>query len=384
MPAKHHPLSAAISIAACALSLPALAAGENQIRVQLLPCGEFRPIDGRTIGISDKGSWFIDAAIAHQVIDRAQSRATKICIDYDHQTLHKEKNGQPAPAAAWLNQNTLEWVEGEGLFGVATLTPRAAQGVAGLEWLYFSPVFFFDQKTGAVLDLRLGALTNTPGIDDMEPLTAAAHQTFAADLAALSQQLSTIEDTHMDELLEQLRWMLGMPVGTTPEEYVAQLQKVIDQIKTGYPTAVAAANFSLADLLASQQTQVAALSQQIATPDPARFVPISIMIDLQGQVAALSQRLNTGEADGLVDKALADGRLLPAQEAWARGLGKTNMAALSQYLQTAPAIAALNGSQTAGRTPPTDLTLGSADDDALAVCSQLGLTPDEFAKGKLG
>lgn len=326
------------------------------------------------------------AAAASALIDRAQSRATKICVDYEHQLLHTKINGQPAPAAAWIDQATLEWVEGEGLFAVAALTARARDGIEADEWKYFSPVFLFDQKTGAVLDLKLGALTNFPCIDGMAPLTAAASQLFAADMTALSQDLSTTGDTHMEELLERLQWMLNMPVGTTAEEFAAQLDKIKAQLLGSNPELAAAASFDLSAHLAAQGSQLAALNQQVVTagkPDPALFVPVAVMQDLQGQVAALSAKLGTASVDKTVDDAIAAGQLLPAQAEWARDLGRTNMAALSQYLEKAPKIAALSGSQTDGKPPVAAPAAGTLDDAALAVCSQLGLTADEFAKGKL-
>lgn len=348
--------------------------------MQLLPAGQFAPADGRTEGAADTGYWFIDAALAAQVIERAQGRATLICVDYEHQTLHKERNGQPAPAAAWIDQATLEWVEGEGLFGMARLTQRARDQIDQGEYLYFSPVFIFDKATGAVLDLKLGALTNLPAIDGMEPLTALAAATFAADLAALSQTLiATQEETHMDELLEQLRWILNLPVGSTADDVKAHLQKLIDQIKGASTEVAAAASFDLAAHLDSQRSQIAALSEQIATPDPAKFVPVAVMTELQGQVAALSAQLNTGKVDELVTAGLASGQLMPAQEAWARELGKSNLAALNQYLDTAPKIPALAGTQTSGKAPGA-ATLGTTDDTLLAVCSMFGNDPDQVQK----
>lgn len=360
----------AVSIAACALKLSAPVEG-NSLRLQLLPAGKFTPADGRTEGVADTGYWLIDAAIAAQVIERAQARATLICVDYEHQTLHKEKNGQPAPAAAWIDQATLEWVDGEGLFAVAKLTQRAAEAISAEEYLYFSPVFIFDKKTGAVLDLKLGALTNLPAIDGMEPLTAMAAATFAADMAALSQQLTTPEDTHMEELLERLQWLLNMPVGTTAAEFAAQLDKIKAQLVGASPEVTAAASFNIAEYLSAQHAQLAALSQQVATPDPAKFVPVALMTDLQTQLAALSAQVNAGKVDELVTAALASGQLIPAQEDWARELGKANLAALSQYLNTAPKIPALNGTQTGGQAPGKGTALDL--DDARAI-SQAALS----------
>ena len=48
-------------------------------------------------------SWRINAAIASAVMERFNGPRV---IDYEHQTLHKEANGQPAPAAGWITASS--------------------------------------------------------------------------------------------------------------------------------------------------------------------------------------------------------------------------------------------------------------------------------------
>ncbi len=151
----------------------------------------------------------------------------------------------------------------------------------------------------------------------------------------------------------------------------AQLQKLITQLSGEQGTAAASADISA--LLSSKDTQIAALSAQVGTPDPAKFVPIGVMQDMQGQIAALTAQVNESKVADLVDVALSDGRLLPSQEPWARDLGKTNLAALTAYLDTAPKVAALSGTQTGGKPP--EATQTQPDDALLAVCSMFGNDP---------
>ncbi|MGY4042679.1 phage protease [Aeromonas hydrophila] len=42
--------------------------------------------------------WQLDGQIAAALIARAKTRGQDILIDYDHQTLKTDQNGQPAPA----------------------------------------------------------------------------------------------------------------------------------------------------------------------------------------------------------------------------------------------------------------------------------------------
>jgi phage I-like protein len=352
-------------IAACSL---AIAPGKE---LQLLPAGAFKARDGRPF---DAPGWLTDATIAQQLIAAADARGTPFVIDYDHQTLLAKENGKPAPAAGWFKK--LEWREGLGLFALdVEWTESAAAAIAAKEFRYISPVIGYDKTTGAVTALYMAAITNNPAIDGMSEILLAA----AALHFSLSQPTPLSEEVSMniEELLEQLRWLLNLPVGSPAEDIKAHLVKLIDQIKTDEPTAVAAASFDLVGYLAKQRTQITALSAE--TPDPAKYVPIETMSALQGQVAALSSQLNDGRVDEAVKAALAAGKLLPAQEQWARDFGKKDFAALSAYLDNAPPIGILTGMQSGKvEVPPAGTVALSASQKDL--CRMTGVSEADFLK----
>lgn len=119
-------LSHAVALAACSFTLGAPAA-DNTLWVQITPAGHFLPADGREINVP---SWHIDQAVAAKVIERFRARQNKRVVDYEHQTLLKEENGQPAPAAGWYLD--LEWREGQGCCSDRT---RSVQVRAGYGYL---------------------------------------------------------------------------------------------------------------------------------------------------------------------------------------------------------------------------------------------------------
>lgn len=96
--------------------------------------------------------------------------------------------------------------------------------------------------------------------------------------------------------------------------------------------------------------------------------------DLKQDIAALKNSENSNTVDALVKTGLDDGRLLPAQECWARELGQSNIAALKSYLDTTPAIAALKGQQTQRISPKADKP-EDLDPEAVAVCKAMGILP---------
>jgi phage I-like protein len=300
----------------CSFQLGGVAARE----VMMLPAGEFRPTDGRPL---PSGSWRLTAAGAQKIINSVNALKRKLVIDYEHQTLHAETNGQPAPASARFK--ALEWREGEGLYATdVEWTARAKRYIEDGEYLYISPVFDYDRKTGEVIALRHAGLVNDPGLDSIGDVLARAAAKFNA------QQTET---PAMNELLKKLITALGLPADTNEADALSGVASLK----------------SKADSADALTTEVAALKAK--APDPAKFVPIETMQALQTDVAALRAKDTDREISEVVTAALSAGKLLPAQEAWARDLGKSNMAALKSYVETAPVIAALKSTQTGGKGP---------------------------------
>ena len=63
---------------------------------QLLPAGHFKADDGRPHDVAGN-HWYIGAEIAARLIAQVDERVNPLVIEYEHQTLNAENNGQPAP-----------------------------------------------------------------------------------------------------------------------------------------------------------------------------------------------------------------------------------------------------------------------------------------------
>lgn len=344
MPKKNHLNNPDRRLAALSFVLGSL----DGNAIQLFPAGQFDAPRGAMMG---QGPWFLDADVATAVIVSVSTRANDILVDYEHQSLLSAKNGKEAPAAGWIKPGSLVFDETKGLLATAVQwTDKAKSYIAAKEYRYISPVFYYDAATGAILDVISVALTNTPAIDGMDEVALAA--------AALLIP-STQEESSMDELLERLRYLLNLPLTSTPEEISVELDKLKAMITGG--GAVAAT--SLAAVLASKDSEIAAL--QSAAPNPELFVPIAALSAANEELAALRAEKAERDIESLIGPALGDGRLLPAQEQWARDLGNTNVAALSAFLQTAQPIAALTGMQTGGNAP-TGVSMAALSDSQIA------------------
>ena len=358
------------AVAACSFTLGDISTqqpnGNGRYLLQLMPGQDFTPSDGRAM---DVPAWRINAAIATQVISRFNPAQPPV-IDYEHQTLHKEANGQPAPAAGWIHG--LRWVEGSGLFAEVELTARALQAIASGEYRYFSPVFLYAEGTGEVLKVTMGALTNHPAIHGMQALNAMQ----AAASAQFSTPQTTPSEEPMNPTLKALLATLGLPETTTEQAALTAVQAHKDTAE--------AARTALALKVEDGATAVTAACSALTAkaPDPAKFVPVETVTAMQTQLAALTAQAQADQVDKLIQPALADGRLLPAMEPWARDLGKTNMAALTAFLQTAQPVAALTSTQTGGKAPSQTTGAHGLSQDELAACSAMGLDPEAFAKTK--
>lgn len=363
-----------VAVAACAFSAlvaDAQDAGNGRVLMQVTPARDFLPSDGRAM---DVPAWRINAAIATRVIAEHNPTQPPV-IDYEHQTLHKEANGQPAPAAGWIHG--LRWLDGKGLYAEVELTQRARELVAAGEYRYFSPVFEYAKSTGDVVRVLMGALTNHPAIHGMDAinLMAAATARFGANPHPNPPETTVT-------LLEKLLAAIGLPANTTEDAAIAACTSIKSQAEAAR-AALKLDGTATAETVTAACTSLRTAATN-ATPDPAKYVPINVVQELQTNVAALTADVNKRQLDDLIAPALADGRLLPAQEDWARDLGKTNVAALTNYLKTAQPIAALTATQTGGKSPAAGETKDAhgLTKDELAVAAACGLAPEAYAKGK--
>ena len=337
---------AAPALACLAFDLAAGPAGS----VQLLPDGAFAAGDGRP---GPGKTWKLDDAIAARVIARFDARQNPAVIDYEHQSMFAAVKAGEAPAAGWFSG--LEYRPGSGMWATPVRwTERASAMIAAEEYRYLSAVFRYDPKTGEILDIQNAGLTNNPALDGM----AAVWEQRAA--ASFSHPLFADPENAVDRT--QLIALLGLAQDASDETLTAALTAQRD---------AAAQVEALTAKLAAARASAA---------DPAKYVPVAVVDELRSQVAALSAAQVGREVADIVTAALTDGRLLPAQKEWAESLGRSDIAALRQYVETAQPIPALLRSQTGGKSPAGGTGAHGLTEQQLAICSNCGLDPAEYAK----
>lgn len=349
------PMLLRLAVLAASLALATDTGG----RAQLLPAGEFAARDGRPgVGKTWKLTDAQGEALAATVNQVAAQ--TPIVIDYEHQTLTATEKGHKAPAAGWIKH--VEWLTGKGLFADVDWTEAAKAHIDAKEYRFISPVITYD-ASGKVTGFQLAALTNHPGLLGMEPAMAAL-STFAG--------FPTTEQESDVTLLAALIAGLGLKAETTEAEAIAAVAALKAQVVAPKVPEALVATLKLkpdADMTAAC-TAVAAL---VAT-DTAATTTIAA---LQGEIATLKAKGAGDEVVAAVDKALADGKLLPAQKDWALSLGRKDMAALTGFIASAPVLAP-GQTQTQGDPDPNKTAALSAQQTE--VFESFGIKPDDAKK----
>lgn len=304
--------------------------------VELVPAGEFSGRDGR-------GPFRLDAAAVLAAFERG---GIDLPVDYDHQTLQADAKAGPVPAAGWIK--ALEVREGS-LWGRVAWTEKAAALIAQREYRFLSPVFLHD-KTGRVLALSGAGLTHYPNLD----LTAVANANEGV--------------TRMDEeLMERLRALLNLPTLAEPAELVAELEKLMQRLKTAEDQAQAA--------------NARAAATEPTEPDPAQWVPMSQHSAVAQQLSALQRQVAKAQAEDAVRAAMSAGKLVPALSVWAQAYAEKDPEGFAAWIASAPVIVepAAHSQRVAPNAGTADALL--TDEDRF-VCSALGLSEAEFSAHK--
>ena len=350
---------AAIAVAVCAFEIGAGSGGAVPEEIRLLPDGEFAALDGRR--------WDLTPDAAARIVARLRGRQTRIVVDYEHQTLHAGANGQPAPAAGWVDPQSVEYRPGQGIYGRVTWTAKAATAIEADEYAYLSPVFPHG-KDGVPTDLYHIALTNFPALTDQEALGRLA--------AARFSPTTTEEESIVDRT-----------------QLIAALGLAADASDADINAAVAAGREAQAGLAALRQSldleegeepgQAIAALKSSGSPDPAKWVPVEVYDEARQQLAALKANGDEAEIDRLIEEGLADGRI--AGKATADYLREGGLAMLKAHMDDAVPVAALTASQTGGKKPEDEKKKdGELTEEELAVCKNTGVDPADYTKQKGG
>ncbi|MBF0589711.1 MAG: hypothetical protein HQL53_11350, partial [Magnetococcales bacterium] len=239
--------------------------------VRLLPAGSFRARDGRP---EDAEHWVITQETAQTVIADFEASKTDFLIDFEHQTIHTEWNGQPAPAAGWGKR--LTWRDDGLWLEEVEWTPEARKMIENGAYRYLSPVMNYLPGSGIVQRVLHAAVTNNPALDGLGELqnrVAARYQ---------NNHPQPKPDNPMDKETQQA---LCQALGLENDADDAAISTALTEMKTRTESLES----QVASLTSGPDTQEASNTPAPAAPDPAQFAPVAALKATQDELTALKQ-----------------------------------------------------------------------------------------------
>ncbi|MDT3296090.1 phage protease [Shewanella sp. SP2S2-6] len=352
--------------------------------IQALPDGHFAAVDGRPGDVAG-GKWLMDSIAFAALQANTPHKAGDLVIDYEHQTLNKEKNGQPAPAAGWFNIDDVQYRQGQGLFIKPRFTDNAIAYLTAKEYKYFSLVFGYDTSTGRPQFIHSAALTNRPGVDGMLPLAS------LAALAALNTSLNPheliqstdTEELHVNPLLRKILAALGVEIpddvtALTAEQEVAALSAL-----NTLTTAAASVDGLKQEVAALSAKHTGNTNLPAGQVDLTQFVPVATVNALREQLVALTAENGVLTVEQTVKAAIDEGKAFECERDYLTKLGQQSMAALTANLGERVAIAALTAKQTTTVPDPIkdkDTKLAALTADQIKMADSWGMSQADFAK----
>ena len=338
-----------------ATALPAPTSGTVPDWVQVFPSGTFSGRDGRGPYTCDP-----DAVVART---REHNGAVDIPVDYDHQLEHATQNGQPAIAAGWITDLA---ARDDGVWGRVEWTEKGKAHVAGKEYRYVSPVYYYQRDTGEILAIESVALTNVPNLTGLKAL------------ASREAGLNTPTGAILMPFLKTLASVLGVTDAEPTEAAVeAAARRAVSEAGTlkaamSVMAEAAKADDRTPDGIAKAVQSVAARAEH---PDVNRFVPVETFTAVNTELA----RMKAAQSVALVEQGKADGKISPGLEGWAKGAAASDPDAFRKFLAAAPDLRPGKTAQAATATPPSGAKSG-LDDTAKALCRAMGIPEEDYQK----
>lgn len=250
----------------------------------------------------------------------------KLPFDVEHATETREGKTE---AVGWIVE--LQNREGE-IWARVEWNAEGSELIEGKKFGFYSPAFDYSPVDGRVVAMSSAGLTNKPNLY----------------VPALNNQ-----EDHTVKLPLVLTQLLGLAEDATAEQAVTAINAM------------------------QAQHQIALNAQQ----DPTKFVPAAthqLALNRTQELEAKLAEIEKSKVDALVDAAITEGKVAPADKAMYVGLCGTEAGReqFTAWCSRAPVIA--DASKVT--TPPQQGDALSADE--LALCRKMGQKPEEFLAAK--
>ena len=297
------------------------------------------------------------------VIERSKAKShleyAMVCRDHARELAAP---GTPVKAAGWFKDYQIR--EDGSVWGEVNWTETASKEIKSKEYRYFSATFVVDKESREVLAIRGGTITNTPNFRGMQALASEKVQPNQKDVT-------------MKDYIIALAKKLGLdPEKSSEEEVIAAASKHLDNAEqaqtdiASFRKALGAAENAANAEVIETATSKMAKADNFKAED---FVPRQTYEELASEHKTLKATTEKSKAVELVESAMKDGKITPAQKAWATELASSNPQSFEDFIKNAPSLAGeeeLAGDQGQGQAQHSK--------EDLEVAAQLGLDAEDL------
>lgn len=259
---------------------------------------------------SRKGPFNVDMVSYELIMQYFNERKLDIVIDYEHQTL----DGVQAPAAGWIKK--LSYKDNDGIYATVEWTEKAKEYLKNKEYRYLSPVILKRKEDGRAVQLHSVGLTNTPAIDGMEAIINKLDDNGGneMDLKQIAQALGLAEDATIEQIVDAIKALITNASAMKDEQKTVACKEVLEALE-----------------LKDNATVAEVKGKIIALKNPAGYVSTEEFLKLK---AAIEKK----ESNDLVQVALSEGKITPAQKNWAEQIALKDPEGFKEFLKNAPVV----------------------------------------------
>ena len=298
--------------------------------------------------IDGEGKFLVDRTAYDILAKKITGRGNDIVFDYEHQTLE----GTKAPAAGWIKG--LRYDDGVGIMARLDWTDEATQYIVKGEYRYFSPVFAVRKTDKRVINIHSVALTNAPKTNHLTPL-----------LAKLGANLE--EENDMD-FLKEIIAKLGMADDASEEAVIEAVVKLKDK-PPETKEVIAKDILDALDLKEESDTSVVVASIHALKQTEKGMVS-------KADFDKLQKKLVEKDADELVAKAIAGGKITPDQKEWAGEYAVRDLEGFKTFVTKAPVVIPLK--KLPGKE--TEVDQANIDEATKTVAKMMDVSTEDIKK----
>jgi phage I-like protein len=188
-------------------------------------------------------------------------------------------------------------------------------------------------------------------------------------------------DEAMDTLLQQLCEMLGLDDDASPDEVLAAVRALNESAHDDGHDGDQNDGRDGAQDGDCDDDGGNADAMQAAGADPARYVAVAQFQRVLGELNQLRVERSRERAERAVDDAIKAGKLIPAQREWAMSYCQADFKGFAAFTSRQPAAfggAFENAAATFTPPPPARAATATLTATETAICTQLGLSPEDY------